>query len=118
MLATSHSEFIQALLSKEVISVLQEANAHRNTYTGHGGILTDHLAGNLLPDLQASLAKVRSCYGTHWNRYLLILPTTGNALEWRTFQRGYANSEGFENSFPDGCLFVSRSAKNGSTIFL
>ena len=75
MLATSHSEFIQALLSKDVISVLQEANAHRNTYTGHGGFLTDHRAGDLLPNLQASLAKVRSCYGTHWNRYLLILPT-------------------------------------------
>ena len=76
ILATSYSELIDALLSKRIIAVLQQANAHRNTYLGHGGILTDQVAGNLLPTLQALLAEVRSCYGTHWNRYLWIYPTT------------------------------------------
>jgi hypothetical protein len=76
MLGTKHSEFVQALFSKRMISVLQKANAHRNTYMGHGGILTDRLAANLLPNLQVFLAEVRSCYDMHWNPHLLILPTT------------------------------------------
>jgi hypothetical protein len=118
MLSTRHSEFIQALFSKRVISVLQEANAHRNAYTGHGGILTEQLAATLLQTLQASLAEVQSCYGKHWNSYLLILPTMETHWNGERFNVTAQILKDSRTPFETGVFSLVAPLKTGTLYFL
>lgn len=118
MLATRHSEFIQALFSKKVISVLQEANAHRNAYTGHGGILTEQLAANLLQTLQASLAEVQSCYGNRWSSYHLILPTMETHWNGERFNVTAQILKDSRTPFVTGVFSLVAPLKTGTLYFL
>jgi SAM-dependent methyltransferase len=118
ILATSHSEFINALLSKKIIGVLQEANTYRNNYLGHAGMLTDRVAGNLLPTLEASLAEVRSCYGTRWNRYLLISPTMETQWTGERFKVTAHVLNGSRTPFPTEVFSLVAPLKTGVLYFV
>jgi hypothetical protein len=71
---------LELLFSKEGLGVLSKANAIRNTFKGHGGIVTEDAAREQLPVLVGLLAELRRVVGERWNEYLLCRVGT---LEYR-----------------------------------
>ena len=69
---TADRSVLDALLSKRLISTTREANALRNEWRGHGGIVGRRTAYELRLRLTGLLNDVRECLGTVWNRYQLV----------------------------------------------
>jgi hypothetical protein len=74
-LGTYKSEVIDTLLSKRVLTVLDNANTFRNDYDGHYGYLGAEAAKNLLVRLRSLLSDSRSAFGQAWENYQMILAT-------------------------------------------
>jgi hypothetical protein len=71
---------LEVLFSKEGLGVLSKANAIRNTFKGHGGIITEDVAREQLSALVRLLAELRQVVGERWHEYLLCRVGT---LEYR-----------------------------------
>jgi hypothetical protein len=71
---TADPEIITMLTSKKLISVLQEINHLRNTWKGHGGIVSDRTASERHDILRKHLISLRSIFGTVWQRFSLVRP--------------------------------------------
>jgi hypothetical protein len=71
---TADREIITMLTSKKLISLLQEINHLRNTWKGHGGIVSDRTASEHHDILRKHLISLRSIFGTVWQRFSLIRP--------------------------------------------
>lgn len=79
--ALADARFLEVLLSKEALGVLSRANSLRNTFKGHGGIVTDAVARDQLLRLTTLLAELRQVVGERWQEYLLCRVGT---LEYRS----------------------------------
>lgn len=74
LFACSNEEVLDLLFSKSLVGLLQETNANRNRWTGHGGIVGPQAAEEQHAILQASLAKLREVFGTEWDSFELVRP--------------------------------------------
>jgi hypothetical protein len=69
--AVADDRVLDVLFSKEVLQALHVASSHRNTWKGHGGIVTEEVAQSRLSVLQSLLGELRSVVGEHWTSYVL-----------------------------------------------
>ena len=69
---TADRSVLDALLSKDLISAVKKANASRNAWRGHGGIVSARQAYQLRVTLFKFLLEVRERFGTVWTRYQLV----------------------------------------------
>jgi hypothetical protein len=78
--ALGDERFLDVLLSKDALRILRAVGSLRNSWKGHGGIVTDEVADGRLSIVTGHLADLRSILGERWNGYLLY--RTG-AFEFR-----------------------------------
>jgi hypothetical protein len=77
LFSCGNREVLEMLFSKGLVSLIQETNAHRNLWTGHGGIVGQQLAEERHTILLAALAKLRDVFGATWDSFELVLPQGG-----------------------------------------
>jgi len=65
---------LRMLTSSDLVSVLQKANALRNAWVGHTGIVSPEGARERERTLAELLTRFRTIYGTAWDQLDLILP--------------------------------------------
>ena len=70
-------EVLEMLFSKSLVSIVQETNANRNQWTGHGGIVGPQAAEERHTGLLATVAKLRDVFGTTWDSFELVRPISG-----------------------------------------
>lgn len=70
---TRNNDFLEALLAKNLITVLQETNAIRNNLA-HGGAIRESEAASINKKLAQHIDSVREVFGVAWEDYLLLLP--------------------------------------------
>lgn len=71
---TNDNQLLSLLTSKKLVGTLQEVNSLRNSWTGHGGIVSENAALERHEILKYHLTTVRETFGTVWEQYYLILP--------------------------------------------
>jgi hypothetical protein len=69
-----NDEVLEMLFSKSLVSIVQETNANRNQWTGHGGIVGIQAAEERHAGLLATVAKLRDVFGTIWDSFELVRP--------------------------------------------
>lgn len=69
-----NDEVLEMLFSKSLVSIVQETNANRNQWTGHGGIVGIQAAEERHAGLLATVAKLRDVFGTTWDSFELVRP--------------------------------------------
>jgi hypothetical protein len=74
LFSSSNHEVLEMLFSKSLGSIIQETNASRNSWTGHGGIVGVQVAEERRAILQATLAKLRDVFRTNWDSFELVRP--------------------------------------------
>jgi N-6 DNA methylase len=74
LFSCSQAETLEMLFSKSMLSALQDANASRNRWTGHGGIVSEAEAKNRSASLEANLAAVRDIFRAGWDSFELVQP--------------------------------------------
>jgi hypothetical protein len=77
LFSCENSEVLEMLFSKSVVGIIQETNANRNSWIGHGGIVGTQAAEERHAVLQASLATLRTIFGTTWDAFELVRPHSG-----------------------------------------
>jgi hypothetical protein len=65
---------LEMLFSASLLNVLQDANASRNRWTGHGGIVSENEAKIRSTSLEANLAVVRDVFREGWDSFELVQP--------------------------------------------
>lgn len=65
---------LSMLSSSKLVSILQETNGLRNSWIGHGGIVSEVEAKQRHEKLKSYLASVREVFGKTWDRFTLVLP--------------------------------------------
>jgi hypothetical protein len=73
---TRNREVLEAILSKRLVGLLQDANAIRNNWSGHKGAVSESAARQVYEKLSQHIATVRDVFGTIWEGYELLLPST------------------------------------------
>ncbi|MBN1954382.1 MAG: hypothetical protein JW900_04945, partial [Anaerolineae bacterium] len=71
---TSNGEVLAMLGSSSLVRILSETNRYRNSWTGHGGIVSDREARERHDMLAAHMEEVRGVFGTVWEQYTLVRP--------------------------------------------
>lgn len=74
---TSDTEFLQALFSSELVSLLSRANLLRNNWLGHTGIVSELVARERRAELEGLLSKMRRVMGRTWETHRLVRPGAG-----------------------------------------
>jgi hypothetical protein len=74
--ATSNREALDLLFSSKVIGLLQKVNGHRNSWTGHGGIVSEKCSRDRHALLEGCLNTLREEFANAWASYVLIRPGT------------------------------------------
>lgn len=69
--AVSSTEFLEVLFSKEILQVLVATNTLRNSWKGHGGVVSDETAAEQLETLEGHLGRLRAIVGERWELYTL-----------------------------------------------
>lgn len=69
--ALADERFFDVLLSKDALRILRAVNSLRNSWKGHGGIVTDDVAAGRLSVLAGHLAELRGILGERWSGYVL-----------------------------------------------
>lgn len=82
LFAASDTELIEALVSRDLGSVLDEAMQRRNSWTGHGGHASDHIQDARLRELQELLDRTTELIAWSFETWTLIRPGA------MTFSRG------------------------------
>lgn len=72
---TRNLEVLEAILSKRLVGMLQDANAIRNNWSGHKGAVSESAAKQVYDKLLEHIAAVRDIFGTAWEEYELLLPS-------------------------------------------
>ena len=68
----SNPEPLKAICSKELITILEQANTYRNHWTGHGGSVTSEEAKSRHERIREQLEVFRHLFGTVFTKYELI----------------------------------------------
>jgi hypothetical protein len=77
LFSCGNREVLEMLFSRTLVSLIQETNAHRNLWTGHGGIVGQEVAEERHAILLAALAKLRDVFGAIWDSVELVRPIGG-----------------------------------------
>ena len=76
MFKTRNRETLAVLSSREMIPILQQTNAYRNEWRGHGGITSRRDDRDRHTLLENQLSKLWNIFTTQWEQYELIRPGT------------------------------------------
>lgn len=71
---TRNREFLERLLSKRLVSIIQGVNTRRNDWLGHTGHVTDSVAASRDESLGKDIQTVREIFGLLWEEYQLLEP--------------------------------------------
>jgi type I restriction enzyme M protein len=71
---TRDLELVEALVSREFVSILNHACNRRNSWTGHGGVAGGHVQGERLRDLDDLLVRTRAVLGWSFETWTLLRP--------------------------------------------
>lgn len=73
-LRTTDAQVLAMLTSSDLLALLQKANALRNVWVGHTGIVSPEAAADRERALSEFLPSLRGIYGTAWDQLDLVLP--------------------------------------------
>jgi hypothetical protein len=77
LFACDDHELLGAIISKKMVTVLKQANAWRNGWRGHGGIVGDDEARRRATEYVSLLLDVRGLLENRWENYPLVLARSG-----------------------------------------
>jgi hypothetical protein len=77
LFSCGNCQVLEMLFTKPLVGLIQETNANRNLWTGHGGIVGPQAAEERHAILQSSLAKLRNIFKTTWDSFELVRPHGG-----------------------------------------
>ncbi|MCY3707096.1 MAG: hypothetical protein OXH08_16610, partial [Gammaproteobacteria bacterium] len=115
---TEDRAVLAALLGKGLVSTLKRANASRNLWRGHGGIVSASKAYQLRVTLFDYLNEVRECFGTAWTRYQLIRAREMRMLDDGAYEIRVESVMGRSYPFPSNMVVLEEPLKYGQLYFL
>jgi hypothetical protein len=71
---THNREVLEAICSRRLVGLLQDANAIRNNWSGHTGAVSDLAARQVNNRLNEHIVTARDVFGIVWESYQLLLP--------------------------------------------
>ncbi len=74
MYRTHDRRVLEAITSKKLVGIMQEANSIRNSAYGHVGAVSETSAKSILAALTEHLGRVRETFGDIWASYELLKP--------------------------------------------
>ena len=90
-----------------------QANASRNLWRGHGGIVSASKAYQLRVTLFDYLNEVRECFGTVWTRYQLIRAREMRMLDDGAYEIRVESVMGRSYPFPSSVVVLEEPLKYG-----
>jgi hypothetical protein len=78
---TRNRDLLDRLLSKKLVSVIQNANKLRNDWLGHSGVVSDRDAAQVNETLDREIQTIRETFGLAWDDYQLFLPGRGDFVD-------------------------------------
>jgi hypothetical protein len=72
---TRNRVVVDRITSKKLVGILQDANAIRNKWTGHGGAVSETAAREVFEKLNQHISTVREIFGTIWESYEVLFPS-------------------------------------------
>ena len=115
---TEDRTILAALLGKSLVSTLKRANANRNTWRGHGGIVGGKKAYELRVKLFAYLNEVRECFGTVWMRYQLVRAGEMRMLDDGAYKTRVESVMGRSYPFPSRTVELEEPLRYGQLYLL
>ncbi len=109
-------ELLQSLLSSKLVGIMQDTNALRNDWRGHGGVVGDSIVIQRLDRLGVYLTKARECFGDMWSRYQLYRPREMKFVEG-TFSVSADMLVGLATPFETVTIQTSEPLEHGHLYF-
>lgn len=81
LFALDDERLLSALVSKDMMTLLQKANKYRNDWRGHGGVVGDDEARRREGHFADLLGEFRHLVGLRWRGCLLVLPVSGRFIK-------------------------------------
>lgn len=113
MFRTSDHSVLDLLFAKKLIHLLHQANASRNRWVGHGGIVSADEAQQRHIFLKNLLSQLRALFGQTWERSILVRPRSSRFIKG-TFEYEAERLVGTRTPFETIQLRTNEPMEDGS----